>query len=420
MKRVLFLLGAYYPAPKANGICCERVIEEMQARGYTVDVVAFAPEWPGQASTVWNGTHIEYIRGSMYYRTMRDAETGVLRGPALAIKKKLSRLKDIAFTPSWPDNSKLCTQEFLHKAEMLHKKNSYDAIIGVVSPISALCAAAVFKKRHPEVKMIAYFLDAVSGGMTPSVLSKELGIRMALRWEKKCCQRADSIVVMQSHEEHHKKYSSQMPYYDRIRVLDIPLLCPSAANAEREADGKTHIVYVGAINMAVKDPSYVLRLAKELPESIVVDFYGPIDKMEIFEPFADCKQIRIHGEVPHDRALEVQRKADFLLNIGSTNTCMIPCKIFEYMSSCKPIITTYQIKDEPSLPYLKRYDACLAIEESEEALHDNLQSLLSFIEAYQGRRADMETVLREFKGNTPDSFVDEIDRLFAAKGREDR
>ena len=411
MKRVLVLVGAYYPAPKANGICCERVVAEMRARGYYVDVVAFAPQWP-QNTAQWNGIKIEYIRGSMYYRTLRDGETGKLSGKALAMKKKLCRLKDIVFTPFWPDNSKLCARQFLKKAEEMHRENPYDMVIGVVSPVSALSAAAMFKKRHPEVKMVAYFLDAVSGGVTPRALPQSVGRKLGLRWEKKCCEKADRIIVMQSHEGHHKKYSQQMPYYDRIRILDIPLLCPVESTADREDDGKTHIVYIGSLNASIRNPAYILCLAKELPQNIVLDFYGTVDNEELFAPYVNCPQIKMHGQVSHDVAIAVQQKADFLLNIGNSNACMVPSKIFEYMSSRKPIITTYRIQDEPSLPYLRRYDACLMLEEREDAFPENLQKLLSFIETYRGRRANTDSILREFKNNMPEAFVDEIDRLF--------
>ena len=418
MKKILFLLGAYYPAPKANGICAEKVIEQLQACGYRVDVIAFAPQWPCTPATEWNGIRIVYIRGSMYYRTMRTEESGTLTGLRLKLRKIASRLKDIVLWPFWPENTPWCTKQFLDKAEQLHKCTPYDAIVGVVSPISAVSAAAKFKKRHPEVKMIAYFLDAVSGGITPKLLPRRLGIRMGLRWEKKVLRDADSIVAMRSHEKHHQKYSARCQYYGRFLFLDIPLLCPCATQPATTGrrDGDLHVVYVGAINLAVKDPTYVLQLAGKMTSGVIFDFYGTVKDAEVFAPYLNCANIRLYGEIPHEKALQVQQMADALLNIGSSNSCMIPCKIFEYMSTGKPIISTRPIADEPSLPYLRRYGGCLILDECGKDITENLEALKRFLEQYRGWRADMGSVQQAFRENTPTAFVENIDRLLHEEG----
>lgn len=410
MKRVLFLLGAYYPAPKANGICCGRVIDELCSQGFEVDVIAFAPEWPCRDTSI-HGVKVFYIKGSMYYRTLRDAETQSIVGVRYKLRKSLNRLKNIFLAPLWPDNSRICTAQFLHKAEELHAQTPYDVVVGVVSPVSAVSAAAKFKAKHPDVKYIAYFLDAVSGGVTPKELPTKLGIKMGLRWEKRVLADVDRVVVMQSHREHHEKYSRAEPYFKRMTVLDIPLLYAASQNETGENDGKIHIVYVGAINMAVKNPLYFLQLFEKLPDNIVLDIFGSIDDMRVFAQYRNNQNIRLHGEIPHELALEKQKNADFLLNIGSTNPCMIPSKIFEYMSSCKPIISTYRIDEEPSLPYLKKYKACLAIDERETSLEANVNKLVRFITDYKDVKVDQEEIMKAFKNNTPKAFADAVKSL---------
>lgn len=412
MARILFLLGAYYPAPKANGICCERVITEMQDRGYHVDVIAFSPDLSAPQVTCINGVTVHHIRGSMDYRTMRDAEIGVLSGTRLTLRKKLLRGKNILLAASWPSNSKICTGEYYRKAVELHEQNRYDMIIGAVSPISALEAAHMFKKRYPHVKMVAYFLDAVSGGITPAAMPKAMGRALGLRWEQKVLRNADRVIIMQSHKNHHETYSRKYPYYGKIKALDIPLLRRAPAANTKKQDGGIHIAYVGTIQVAIRNPVYFLKIAKQLPDGVVLDIYGYIDHPEILKPYMDTQKILVHGAVSYQEAMTIQQNADFLLNIGNRNDCLIPSKIFEYMSFLKPIITTYSIPNEPSIPYLKRYAPCLMLEEDETLLEENVKKTTEFIREYTGRKADQEAVLREFSGNLPTSFADEIDRIF--------
>ena len=47
------------------------------------------------------------------------------------------------------------------------------------------------------------------------------------------------------------------------------------------------------------------------------------------------------GRVSHTVAIQYMSEADFLLNIGNSISSMVPSKIFEYISTGKPIISIY-------------------------------------------------------------------------------
>lgn len=410
MGNILFLLGAYEPAPKANGICCEAVIRALKRRGHNVDIIAFAPEQPYAPEAVVSGVPVYYINGPMYYRVSRHEELKSVSGGQLKAEKILLRLSQMVLAWNWPHYSPLATQQFYQRAKALHEKKGYDIIIGTFSPFSALYAAAKLKKKCPEIKMIAYFLDALSGGVAPKVFSKDMGIRMGLRWEKRILHWADRVVIMQSHEEHHKRYSREFDYFDRLTTLDIPLLELSEETGHsKHESGLLHIVYVGAVRKDLKNPAYILELVKRMNAAAVWDFYGTIDCPELFDELVSKGKVRLHGEVAHMEAIKAQREADFLLNIGSNNVCQIPCKIFEYISTGKPIITTCPIENEPSLPYLRKYGVCFVVNENWDAVEETAQSMQNFIMKYQGYIVNTEQIRREFRRNRPAAFADVVE-----------
>ena len=119
----------------------------------------------------------------------------------------------------------------------------------------------------------------------------------------------------------------------------------------------------------------------------------------------------------NERALEIERKADVLLNIGNVIPGMVPSKIFEYMSTCKPIITTFRNENDTSLEYLKKYDSCLAIDEQNSSIKDNANKLTCYLANINNLTVDREKVQRTFANNTPKAFVDEIDRLLQCEGK---
>ena len=90
-------------------------------------------------------------------------------------------------------------------------------------------------------------------------------------------------------------------------------------------------------------------------------------------------------------------EADFLLNFGNSLTYMTPCKIFEYASFGKPIISTMPIDNEPGSAYLKDYPLALLLRDSDPA-EERLDSLSRFLSENKGRRVALSE-LRELYPN---------------------
>lgn len=409
MSKILFLAGAYFPEPKANGICCERVISTLQERGHEIDMVAFAPDFPGKCCAEVNGVRVHYVRGSMYYRTLRAEETGSLKGIRLKMKKCQLKMTHLFLSFSWPNISPLANIQFYKKAYALHEENQYDVVVAVYSPFNALYAAAKLKRKFPNIKYIAYFLDSLSGGALPSYFPEKISVKKALHWENKLLKQANVVMVMRAHLSHLKKYASDIQYISRISVQDIPLIrtipvCPSID------DGKIHVVFVGAINTSMRSPEYVLKIIEKIPHC-VVDFYGSIDKPEILKKYVDNGVAIVHGKVSHDVALEAEQKADFLLNIGNRNTSLVPSKIFEYISTGKPVITTCPISDEPSLPYLRKYELCFEVYEEERKIEENIKNMSVFIRETKGKHVPAQFIEKHFKENMPEYFVDTLEHM---------
>ena len=72
-------------------------------------------------------------------------------------------------------------------------------------------------------------------------------------------------------------------------------------------------------------------------------------------------KLRLLGRVPHRRLLELQRRADVLVNIANADPAQIPGKVYEYFGACRPIL---HLQAEPAdavgglLAELRRGVAC--------------------------------------------------------------
>lgn len=115
-----------------------------------------------------------------------------------------------------------------------------------------------------------------------------------------------------------------------------------------------------------------------------------------------------NGFIPHEDSLEKIDSASFLLSIGNTNSDMIPSKIFEYMSTGKPIIHFYDNDYDSSLPYLKNYPLALLVKSDIELLESNTVAVLNFIKNTIGKTVSFEEIETIFKYNKPEYTVDRI------------
>ena len=223
---------------------------------------------------------------------------------------------------------------------------------------------------------------------------------------------------MSSSIDHHRKYSSHLNHYKRMIFLDIPLLTEIVPRnkvvTNNFFDGnRISIVYTGSLYYSSRNPKYILELFRKLNrEDIALIFIGSSDCKKLFEDMQDkfTGEIRYYEHIEHDKIIDVLPDADFLLNIGVKNKNAISGKIFEYMSFGKPIISTYEIDEEPCIPYLEKYHPALLIDQR-KSLDENLKILNDFIDKNYKVSVPFNSIEKEFYKNTPKAFIEVIDSL---------
>jgi glycosyltransferase involved in cell wall biosynthesis len=125
----------------------------------------------------------------------------------------------------------------------------------------------------------------------------------------------------------------------------------STARCRPWADTKLHLVYTGRLYRGKRDPQPLFRALQtlrpslpDLSERLAVDFYGFDDpwlrSLVAKHAVGDC--VTLHGFVPYQRSLELQRAADMLLfldwaDLGAEG--VLTGKLFEYLGSGRPILS---------------------------------------------------------------------------------
>ena len=116
------------------------------------------------------------------------------------------------------------------------------------------------------------------------------------------------------------------------------------------------------------------------------------------------------GKKSQGEIKEIYKMTDVLVNIGNLIINQIPSKIFEYISTGKPIINIYKTLKCPTLKYTKKYPLCLNIyEEDMKSCPEKAVKIIDdFIRKTRGRYLSSQEINEMFWGNLDASVTKDL------------
>lgn len=146
---------------------------------------------------------------------------------------------------------------------------------------------------------------------------------------------------------------------------------------------KINCVYVGSLlNEEIRSPEYFYRIINGLDSRFRI--YMICNNLthcnvQIRDKVLQKKElVAWHTDLPLDECLGIIANADILINLGNRSINQTPSKIFDYISTGRPIVNFYSLEDDTSKRYLEKYPLKINIYESEEMLKGNLSCFIDF------------------------------------------
>lgn len=408
MKNILFICESYKHKASPNGICVEKVACSLSKGGYGVSVVTLYNDVNQKPHECIDGVDVYrvdagYVETALFEAAADPTEKGKRKKQrALTV----SKLNGFAHAAVYPLLSERQVRHLTKKAEEVYAEKHFECVVAVYHKIADVLAGINIKKKHPETKLVLYTLDAISGGWVPNILhSHTLPMKSLKRWERYFFKHIDKMFAMESHRRYYESHEEYRQYAEKIEYLDIPLLLENGCIRTAPSDGMVHAVYTGSMHPSSANPAYFLKLLPSLP-NVIFDIYGSVSE-EIMTLLTNDplfgERILLHGRVSHDEIEQIQKNADILLNFGNANPNMIPCKIFEYMSTGNRIISFTHSESDSSLPYMEKYPNAVIIHETSEEIEQNVARLRQFSEE-PAVECNAQT-LEFFEKNTPAYFA---------------
>jgi len=407
----------------ANGQCVNNIISYLK-KDYKITIVCLKSEKDLPNENIFNSLRIirietreQKIRNKVSYvnTNSKNKFTKILYKillRAVQLNKFISSHLSI-----YNINNKLVS-EYLKGLNNINEK--IDILIPVCFPFEAIISALEYKiKTGRKFKVIPYLLDKFSVSKTAhrTSINRIIKMRNHIKIEKSIFENSDHIIASKDWESHINKYLTND--MSKVYLTDIPSLTElnSPNNLALFEPKYINLVYTGSLNKKIRSPKYTLKLFSkcfEECEEIVLHLFirGNCDRIVNNYALKFKNKLVNHGSVPIDIAHSAIQQANILVSVGNTDITQRPSKIYEYISSGKPIIHFYKDKNDPVIKILNKYEHSLCVPESKESFENNKKNIIDFINRFKSvETIKIEKVKRMFIQATPEFTAEIINRI---------
>lgn len=408
-ENVVIMVGSYFPYYSAVGRCMGNIAEELVCRGYEVTVIS--------QKTDLNEPDIEYVNGHTIIRLLTRRKRQLLL--SRDSKHYLSQIKYLFFRGLKLLETLLKKQTvyrdeieaYVKELENLPEKPSI--IVPTCLPFETVCSAMEYKDKHSQVRIypVLYDLFAMNGRLQRLKINAIAKKKYNQQLEIKMLKYSQRILGLHTWHEYIKL---QFPYYlNRFTEIEHPLLTDSESwgVAERDSKHVTTFVYSGSVDLAIRNPTYMLDFFNEYTKNFNCELhmFSMGSAQPIVEEYAK-KNMKIisHGAVPNSVVRKYLKEADCLISIGNTKTVQTPSKIFEYFCTGNPIVHFAYNLNDPVITTMERYPNKYTILIG-EPIHDEIKSFSDFISGVEHKRLPFSKISKLYKEATPSYVVDQIE-----------
>lgn len=236
----------------------------------------------------------------------------------------------------------------LKEVEKLWQQHRFEALITTGPPHSIHLVGLKFKKQFPKVRWIADFRDPwTTIGYHQALYLSEFAQKKHLQLEKEVLQNATEILV--TSEATKKEFLSKTKQPIHVLTNGYEETSSTYNELKKYESEQFAISYIGSW-LTNRNPIIFWEVLQELiqeqeafAKKFTLQIAGKVseDITETIKEFGLMDYIRFFGYVSHQEARAIQATSNLLLliEIDSPETkCIIPGKLFEYLSARKPIL----------------------------------------------------------------------------------
>ena len=394
MKKLLVLAYEYYPTENANTRIIRNTCALLSQR-YDICLVTVKKPGPEEAEA------FRVIRVPEY-SFHREKSTGKVTPPVLA-----RMLAEKAAGKITHDETRMLERMYEREIRKAVSVSGYDAVLSFSAPfLPHGCASRLV--RGTGVPWIAVCLD-------PYFSHKIFGperLEERKRREEAVMEAASRVVITYPTDRDYLR--AGVAFREKILGAEMPgIVRRDEAADTADTSGPVRCGFFGSLYREIRDPRATVALFSGITgEDLRMTFAGGLadgTKEDFFPAGCGCGYA---GSLSGEALRRQYAETEVLVNIGNAVDNQMPSKIFEYLSTGKPIVNIYKSPECPTLKYLERYPLALNLYEkdAEERPAENGAKVKAFCLAHRGDRVPADKILQLYQANTFEAFAETLQK----------
>lgn len=386
--RVLFVTWECYPYKTATSNCVRAIIDVLKKNHIDVGLLSVTGNFGLDECINDDGVKIYNIFCEIF-----SPVKGLIRRKKYSaffkavIYKLLNKL-------SFIQNDKVVIKRLM-KALQSYAED-YDILVPVSSTYLTAYACMDYCKEYSK-KFFLYQVDPIASNMAYHNQKRMKEIDRKI-FDAAECVFTTPIIAREKEDDSHYDCSKIIP-------VEFPNVRDLTGQMDRRLENTSEIVcfYSGRFYSGVRECDFVLNILSHVKlENLKIVFAGSgqEDIIDEYRKGALLGKLEHIGEVTLDESFRIMQQADILINIGNNVANQVPSKLFDYISTGKPILNFCKLNDCPTISYLKKYGNALSIIEGVQSIEAQAKEVEEFIAGRLGRNLEYGDIKNLFFENT--------------------
>ena len=411
MKHIVFIVGEFYPNVSANGYCVKKIIEDLK-RKFKISVICYntdnsIPRIEEDGVDVYLLANLRNKLRNRATINMNRTKSKVIKAVSKSILYSTRIMRAFISSYSWPTSEKWFINKAYQQLTKINEVSKIDAIITVSLPYETHICGLKFKTNNKNVKWITYTLDEFTenDALHRFEMNRSKKKEINLVSEREVYNLADFNFITEPAKEWFGS-TLNVPK-NKFQVISFPLmatLTPSNKEIIQKEKNKIHILYAGTFYRKIRNPEYLLKLFTETNNNnqFVLHLFTKGDCEHIISKYQKLSNgnIRSYGVAPIEDVHRAMLQADILVNVGNTVPTQLPSKIYELISSGKPVINLFyhnlSYKD-----FFNHYPLVLHVNQSDTLFDENKTRFNDFCLENKDKLIAYNEVEKLYNDSTP-------------------
>jgi len=406
-KKLVMLCGCFYPNPSPTGMVTKQFLELLKKQFDISIVFAQSGLRKYNSEIVEDYTLFSLCNWRLYFQKFfenKSKEDKSIFGKTfynllVTFFRAIGRIQTFFLLP---DNNFWFHWKALEKIEELNRVKPIEYLLTVSSPFTAHTAGRKFKQNHLKTKWMTMTFD-------PQIHMATVKRSFILPKYKQAWSRKQEINIFNSADYNFLVedifVNCKELYLNAVaKTSPLPFLIERSDQKSFEyfSSSMVNLVFAGRFYRKIRNPEYLLKTFLSMKSNnVLLHLFITSDCDELIDKYVKRSKgkIIVHTPVSVKTIKKIYNSADVLINVSNSIPAFKPSKIFEYISTGKPIVNFYK-NNSPDTTLIK-YPNALQIDSDNTDHLFAAEKLLKFCYQNESSQIKWEVIAKLYPNHSP-------------------